>query len=669
MKRRRGWGPEVLVLLGGLAFALLGRGRWANVGADHGFWFSAAQSMVSGGRALHEVRLQWGPMPLWILEGVGRVFGMHVASFVIFQFVVGLLGVLGVQVFARRFLSPVERWICAAILVTLILWMVGPGSLLYPCAFAMSQALFLAVVALFVSEVLLRKGRLLAAPLAGAVAGLTFVTKQEFGAAAALGIAALTVFQPRLSAARKLGLLLLSGALFLAAYFGILDLARHGDSWHHLFQINILWPWMRVPGPWAALYRRGLGIDEPAARFTEAANSLVDILAMGGTFWLVLYFVDLGRRARMVFVAVLAGAWIVWWWRWTEGSHFLPMTLSLPAILGSAILMLGRWRDLERRDPLRLPHPVPLPHLLPLPAGEVDERSEAGEGVLGSLPRGEGEVAAGPPSRLPHPIPLPRGEGEVLPLPAGEAGLAEAQRAEANRVRELPELPHHPSGEEMGAFAALALGALVLLQREGYRGNIESYYSGMGYVLIVPVAVPLIWRAIRGPRSAGKRAFLAAALFLLLIARFGIGRLRALEREWNQTVELATPRGTVYLDRGSAPILTSTFRFLDTNTLLGDRILMMPQTFGLDFLLDRRNLSYFIWISPGYLPDEAELVARLEKTPPKAAVIFEGSFGMFHSGQLGHGLADSVVRWLESHLPRQEKFGQGTGLPGRRFLP
>ncbi|HKB71966.1 MAG TPA: hypothetical protein VKH46_14050, partial [Thermoanaerobaculia bacterium] len=142
------YGPELLILLGGAVFALLGRGRWANVTEDHGFWFSAVQGLLSGGRAMHEVRLQYGPVSLWVLEAACRVFGTRVATIVALQFVVGLVGILGVQLFARRFLSPVERWLSAAILVPLIVWMVGPGNLLYPCAFAMSHGLLLLVAAI-----------------------------------------------------------------------------------------------------------------------------------------------------------------------------------------------------------------------------------------------------------------------------------------------------------------------------------------------------------------------------------------------------------------------------------------------------------------------------------------------------------------------------------------
>ncbi len=565
---RSNYGPELLVLLGAAVFAVLGRGRWGNVTEDHGFWFSAAQSLVSGGRAMHEVRLQWGPGSLWILEAVVRVFGMRISSLVVFQFVVGALAVAGIQLFARRFLSGVERWISSAILVALIVWMVGPGNLLYPCAFAMSQALLLALAALFLADACLRRGKSLAASLSGAVAAAAFLTKQEFGVAAALGIASLVVFSPQLRIGEKARALFLSGLLFLAVYFGTLALVKGGEPFRRFVAENILWPWAKIPAPWAALYRRVLGLDDLPTRFVEAGNSFVDLLAFGGTLWVALYAKDFRRRTRAALAGALLGAWVLWWWRWTEGSHFLPLTLVVPAVIGGAFVV---GREGRRR--------------------------------------------------------------------------------------------------ELGAFFAFALGGLVLLQREGYRGNIEAYYSGMGYVLAVPVVAPLIGWAIRGPRNAGRRSLAAAGAFLLAIGWFGLGRLKSLERGWRETTAITSPRGTVYVSKDLAPALSSTFEFLRAHTSPGDPILMMPQTYGFDFLLDRRNLLYFIWISPGYLTDEAELIERCRKTPPKAAAIFEGSFGIFHSGQFGHGFADALIAWLNENLPRQQAFGKGTVLSGRWLLP
>jgi hypothetical protein len=445
----------------------------------------------------------------------------------------------------------------------------------------MSQALVLALVAVFVCDGFIGRGKWLAASAAGVVAGVTFLTKQEFGVAAAAGIAAITVLSPALAVRDKIRSLLASGVLFVVTYFGILGIALHGDSFAHLFAANILWPWAKIPPPWQGLYRRILGLDDPAARLIEAGNSLIDILAFGGTAWFFLYLKDLRARARVGAGIALAAIWALWWWRWTEGSHFRPMTLTLPVIVASSLFFVFRRRKVEGTN--------------------AAEGASAAEGA--------------------------------------------------------------------GPFLALALGALVLLQREGYRGAIEAYYSGMGYVLAVPIAAPLIWRAIRGPRTAGRSSLAAASAFILAIGWFGVGRLQALQRNWRKTTPIATGRGTVFVSNDMAPVLASTAEFLEANTSPGDPILMMPQTYGLDFLLDRRNLLFFIWISPGYLTDEPELIVRCRATPPAAVVIFEGSFGVFHSGQFGHGFADALVGWLDANFPRQEAFGQGTILRGRRLLP
>ena len=613
-------GPEMLIVIGGAFYALLGRGRWANVEADHGFWFSAAQSMVAGGRAMHEVRLQWGPMPLWILEGVGRVFGMRIASFVVFQFVVGLLAILGVQIFARRFLGPIERWICAALLVVLIVWMVGSGNLLYPCAFAMSQALLLAIVALILHEIVVRRGRLDGAFATGILAGAAFLTKQEFGIAAALGIGAMTLLAPALDAKRKALVLAASALACLATYFGVLFAVARGEDFSQLVRSNLLWPWSPVPGPWKNFYRKTLGLDDVGARLIEAANSLADLLAIGGSAWFVLYFADLRRRARVAMAAGLIALWVIWWWRWTEGSHFLPLTLTLPVVVAACVLALFRQRGTSS----------PLPAALR--RAEVASATQAGEAAaerrMRQLPG------------LPHPDPPPSPRLWRTRLPRGEWGGS-------------------------GALVALALGALVLVQRVGYRGNVNGSYAGIGYVLAVPVAASVIWPAIRGPRDAGWRSFVALAVFLCLIAPFGVAQWKGLEDEWRGSTALETPRGTVYVSRNYS-YLFSTYQFLKANTAPGDPILVMPQTYGLDFLLDRRNLSYFCWIAPGYLTDEQELIARLGATPPRAAVVFREPFPILHGGTFGSGFADGVMRWLEGNLPGGAHGGVSYE---RRFLP
>lgn len=605
MRRLRTAGPELLVVAGGLAYAVLGRGRWANMETDHGFWFSAAQSMLAGGRAMHEVRLQYGPVSLWILEWICRIFGTRVSAVVAFQFVIGLAGIAGVQALSQRFLSRAEQWISAAILVPLIVWMVGPGNLLYPCAFPMSHALFLAVAALFLCAALLARVPAAAPIAAGVVAGVTLLTKQEFGAAAFLGIAAMILSSRTSSGIRKVAGIALAAAAMGITYFTILFFARRGDSFSHLVRENLLWPWVPVPPTWRHLFTRYMGLDRPADRLREMFDSFVDLAAFGGTAWASLY----GRRRRWkALAATLAAVWLLWAWRWTEGSHFLPMTLTLPAIVCSTIVVFCHRQKVK-------PHPG---------------RPEAGH-------------------------PSPRGEGWVLqedsPSPPGEGAAG---------------VGFHDGA---GLFLALAIGALVLLQREGYRGSIEGYYSGMGYVLAIPVVAPLVWRLIRGPAEAGRRTAVAVGVAAGLLSVFGAGRLTALVREWKAAVPLATPRGTVYSSAGFAPALADTARFLETHSRPGDAILVLPSTLGLDFALDRTNLSFFPYVVPGYLTPEgeAELIARCERTPPRAAVVFGRSVGILRSGDLGRGFADSLIEWVRRRLPNREDFSYPGGPAGVRY--
>jgi hypothetical protein len=546
------------------------------VNEDHGFWFSAVQGLLTGGRALHEVRVQYGPISLWVLEAACRIFGTTVATLVTLQFFVGLAAILGVALYSRHFLCARERWISAALLVTVIVWMSGPGNLLYPCAFAISQALLLAVATVALHDSLLRRGWWGGAVLTGAASAATFLTKQEFGLAAAAGIAALTLFSPSLDRRRRAASLLLAVVSFAAGYALVLEIARGGDSWRHLVSANILWPWAAVPAPWRPLFRRVLGLDKPLVHLVEAGDTALTFFCFGGTAWAVLHLQRLSR-VRPILPMALAGGWVLWCWRWTEGSRFLPMTLTLPAVLLAAVLLIrGSRRSRE-------------------------------------------------------------------PFPA----------------------------ERLGAALAIAFGALLLLQREGYRGTIDGYYSGMGYVLALPLVASLLGPLVGG--SWGKEPRSRAALLALLaaIGYFGAGRLRALESSWSGTVPFRTERGTVYLERGSADGILATAKFLEENTRPKDPVLILPSAYALDFLLDRRGLSFFPYVSPGYLTPEGEgeLIERCQRTPPKAVVIFERTLGFLRSGDFGKGFAESLVSWVEQNLPRAERFSYSGGFTGWRRTP
>ena len=652
LRHVRSFGPELLILAGGLLFAILSRGRHANVTEDHGFWFSAVQGLLSGGRAMHEVRLQYGPVSLWVLEAACRIFGTRVATIVVLQFVVGLAGIVGVQVLSRSFLSPVERWLSAAILVPLIVWIVGPGNLLYPCAFAMSHGLLLAVLTVLVQDAFVRRGLWKPSIIAGALAGVALLTKQEFGVAAFAGILSVIFFSGTLSKGKKAVAMVIAAVGLAGSYLGILLLARHGDTLSHLVRSNLLWPWVPVPAPWRQLFWRYLGLDNPAARLREMTDSFLYVAAFGGTAWLALYFRHVARKVAVG--AAVALAWLLWYWRWTEGGHFLPMTLVLPAIVCSTIAMIGHWQKVK-------PHPP-----TPSPGGE-------GEGEIAARSwRAPASIQVTPAKAGVHPESDPL-DSRVRGNDNPPQGMTSSLRAERSNLVGSSS-PHGEGGrgvrfQDEGAFVALVLGALVLLQREGYRGGIEGYYSGMGYVLAIPVIAPLLWRLMRGMNVGGWRPVFAAILAAGLLFDFGVGRLRALDREWKSAIPLRTPRGTAYVRPDFASSVIGTTRFLEAHTRREDPILLLPSTFGLDFLLDRRNLAFFPYVVPGYLTPEGEreLIERCAKTPPRAAVIFEHTLGILRSGDFEHGFADALIGWLKSNLPERETFTYAGGQAGFRL--
>jgi 4-amino-4-deoxy-L-arabinose transferase-like glycosyltransferase len=556
VRRHLSLAPEWLPIAGGLLFALLGRGRWADVVADHGLDLSNVEGVLSGGRLLHEVRIQFGPVSVWLLAAICRIFGTTLSTLVAAQFLIGFGAVLAVQSYSRRFLSEAERWLCAAMLTTTVLWMAGPGNLLFPYRFAVSPGLLLALAALEAGARGVARRSIAAAALSGVLAGVAFATKQEMGAVAAVGIALLVLLDPGLELRVRAGLSTCAAAGGIGAYAGVFALCLHGDGFRNLARKNLLWPWANVPDSWQELYHRGQGLEHPGRLAVAAGESLVIAGACLGTFWLLLYGGEISRRRSLGLATAVAAAWGVWAWRWAEGAHFQPFTLCLPLLAAAGVLFFVRSRhDTERRAAL-------------------------------------------------------------------------------------------------GPFAAVLAGAFLLLSREGYRGGIEGYYSGLGYVLVIPAAVPVLVAVVQGPAAAAKRRWIAAAATGLVLALFGWARLHRLRGQWEVAAPIATARGTAYCDPKSAPFLRQASELLLARTGPGDSILMLPTTAGLDFLLDRRNESFFPNMFPGVIvgPDgEEELIRRWSSRPPRVIVQVRHSLGVFRRGEFGETWGDHAMRWIERH--------------------
>src|SRR5450759_2043951 len=86
--------PETLILAGAGAFAALGRGRWVTLIGDHGLWYSELQGLLCGGHLMHEVRVPYGPISMWLIWLAARLFGPTISTVAGFVFVAGLAAVV-----------------------------------------------------------------------------------------------------------------------------------------------------------------------------------------------------------------------------------------------------------------------------------------------------------------------------------------------------------------------------------------------------------------------------------------------------------------------------------------------------------------------------------------------------------------------------------------------
>lgn len=273
----RRFAPELVVLAGAAAVLAAAGMRWATPLGDHGIWFSDLEAYTRGARLMRDIQFPYGPLSVAVLAALSRPFGPTVASVVAAQFLLGLGAAVAIVAFARRFLTLAERCIAAAILVATVFWIPGEGSLLYPYAPAVSIGLLFALGALaFACSAPRPRGWLLEALLAGTLGGLAYLTKQEIGAAAALGSGAAWL-------ARRDGFVKRSAAgaaAFLATVAVGYAIVFRGVPFLETAREGLLWPFASVPASWRAQYAGVTGADRPIESFLAVAAAVAAVAAL-----------------------------------------------------------------------------------------------------------------------------------------------------------------------------------------------------------------------------------------------------------------------------------------------------------------------------------------------------------------------------------------------------
>jgi hypothetical protein len=266
----RRFGPEVLVLGAAAALVLVARGRWISPLGDHGIWYGDLDGMWRGRRVMRDFGLPYGPLSMVVLRLLLSPFPRTVSSVAILEFALGLFAALGIVGFSSRFLRPSERWVAAAVLATIVFWIPGEGSLLYPYTPAVSIGFLLVLSALSIAARAghsSSEGVLVAA--AGLLAGLAYLTKQEMGASAALGVAAAWALTQ--SWRRVVFRGAVAGTVFFVTVFTGYWTVLGGS----LFSAAAPWPFSPIPRAWRAQYAGVTGTNHPM-------DSLLTVIAAVG---------------------------------------------------------------------------------------------------------------------------------------------------------------------------------------------------------------------------------------------------------------------------------------------------------------------------------------------------------------------------------------------------
>jgi hypothetical protein len=339
--------PALVVIAGAAVYLLLGRGRWVHDATDQSNWFTDIEGVLRGGRVLHEVRIHFGPLSIWVLSAACRIFGARVGVVAAVQLAVAVAAALLLLRLAGNFLDSREQCAAAAVAVIWILWMPGEANIFFPSTFANSQGILLALASLALAVAAFRRRSVTGAAAAGMVAGLACLTKQEMGAVAALGILAVACFGPDLRLRARAGLLACAGAAAIATSGGALLAALSGEPFALMAKRNYLWPFVPVAPALNHLFHRFQAWDRVWEVPIDAADSLLWIGVIGGAVWLVLYGWRHSRRPAMGVAALLLAGAAALWFRWTAGARFSPLTLCAPALLPAVFVAWKR----SRRNP------------------------------------------------------------------------------------------------------------------------------------------------------------------------------------------------------------------------------------------------------------------------------------------------------------------------------
>ena len=218
-------------------------------------------------------------------------------------------------------------------------------------------------------------------------------------------------------------------------------------------------------------------------------------------------------------------------------------------------------------------------------------------------------------------------------------------------------------------LAALGVFGGLVGTRTAFSGSIAGPYDGpahfvemLTWVALLTVLLPPLLTG-GGAAAAWERGLLAATVLLVATphAWTGIQAMRAPSR-----VPVETPRGRIFLEPPQARL----FHLIGSELHPGERVLVVPEVSAVDVLFGARSVSPFLHLLPGWLDVEAErsLIARFDRAPPDAVVLFERPTDEYGVEPFDRGFGALLWEWCRQRYAVVAETSGGAALRPRRRL-
>ncbi len=617
---------SILIVLFTVVVALSWQ-MWANPVIDGGREMNTPLRLLRGELLYSQVYYLYGPVAPFFNALLYKLFGIHLNTLYAAGLAGSLLLVLLIFHLGCRFMTAFEAMLAAAAVLLLCIFKQA-GNIIFPYSYAALYGTILGTLALAAQLHYLRSNRAGSLIAAGALSGLAFCCKLEFGFAAIASLLALVLAAPR-GPRMRVGLIALSSFL-------IFPLMLYGSLFATIPPGTLIRDTYLIPGsiPAELIYfnKMKLGLNNPGRTLRE----LVSALALLGGAAAAISLAGIRLAGEPIASTGLTRSVRRLWWM---------MCGSWGLILAHILLFGTRW-DMNpfRAIPLLFMGMI-FYSVKRLKRIDKTETSCESQSIVTATE-----------------IPEPKARRKIAPGVSPGYGVVEGRALKGRHSFARQNVTIFCDHQSVRALLVVSVYSLVVLARAILRVPGGGAY-GAG-LLPVPLLL-FLYMATAGFPSMGvsaaaayrRRRLVAVLTSFALLATVGV---LAFRQTGNPYAWVRTPRGDLREPPSIALAMNQALDFLKRNSRPGEYIVAFPEGSSLNFLADRPTPMRYEIATPGFLTNASEhqAIRRIEETNVRYVFIFNRPTSEFGPKVFGRDYCRTLMSWIDTNYSLAGVFGE-----------